>query len=130
MSVKWNCDECGKETNVNPQKQPAMEDKSIEVPELDPTTGQPIRDKDGKIKLKTVVQQVQKKTTVKVQDMITGKVINQQIGMFEDLSPRAYIIRFGIGQEVVQRDVCKGCLDLLMPLIKPMWDRLEKMEGK
>lgn len=130
MAVKWNCDVCGKETNVNPQTKPVMEDKPIQVPEVDPTTGQPVQDDDGKVKMKTVMQKVQKRTTVKVQDMITGKVTNQEIGLFEDVTPRAYIVRLGVGQEVVQRDVCKTCLDTLMPLIRPMWDKLEKMEGK
>jgi hypothetical protein len=100
MSVLWKCDICGKETSINPQVKPVM------------------------------IDGVQAKGKRKYQNPQTNEVETIEVPLYEDLEPRTYIIKVNVGQENVTRDVCKECLEKeMLPLIKPLWDKLENMES-
>lgn len=43
---------------------------------------------------------------------------------YRDLEDRAYIVRLICGDEWIQKDFCKECLDKILPYIKSLWDLL------
>ncbi len=127
MAVKWNCDICGKPTQVNPPVKPIMDTVMVSVPAVDPATKQPKLDKAGKPVMVEVPREVQRKGKQKMQDLATGLVRVVDVPAFEDLAPRTFIVRLGIGQETIQRDVCRECLPQVLPEAKALWDKLEGM---
>lgn len=117
MANSWNCDRCGKQTYIAPPVKAVMDP-------LNDEQGQPILDSKG------VQILVQRKTKVKQQDLlVTGKVEDIEVGMFEDLLPRTRIVYIRIGDETVQRDYCPECVKSVLAVIRPAWDLLEK-EGQ
>jgi len=108
MSVKWNCDVCGKDTLVNPPTKPILEEVVIE----------------GKKQI------VQKKVKKKFQDSVSGEVKTVMVPQVEDLYPRAYIIKLNVGMETIQRDVCLDCLPKIKPELDALWKKLEDIRSK
>lgn len=122
MANKWNCDDCGIETTLNPEREPVPD---MDNPVIDPKTKKPlINQKTGK----PVYHQKLKKQ--KYQHPITGEMIEREIPEFRDLQERAYIVRLKIGDEVIQRDFCKKCLDKRLPDFKATFESLEKVGNK
>lgn len=104
MSVLWKCDLCGKETHVNPPTKPMYDEV------------------DGKKVPKTAI--------LKQQDAHTGKMNDIKIHLHEDLKPRAFITKISIGQESIQKDFCKECLDKVLPNLKKAFNTLVNIESK
>ncbi len=77
-------------------------------------------DKDGK----------QVYAAMKVQDPFSGEVKEVPVPKVEDLHPRTHIIRVTAGQEVIQKDFCKDCLEKIRPELQALWDKLEGIKDK
>jgi len=119
----WHCDICKKETFVNPDLEPLFEEKEFDVPT-------PIAVGKGKIEIqnKKVVQKVPKMTTMKQQNIKTGKIELIPVQAHKELQERTFIIALRAGQEKIQRDFCRDCLEKhVMPKIKELWDVLENI---
>lgn len=101
MGVKWKCDCCGKETHINPPHKQVF-------------------DKAGNPKI----------IKVKVQNQYTGEIEQQDQPEFEDLEPRAYIVRLNCGSESIQKDFCKECLKKIMPEVKALYNKLESIKSR
>ena len=98
----WKCDICKKETHINPPTKVVVDENG--VPET---------------------------AFTRTQDPVTGDIKKVQVPKLEDLKPRTYIIRLGVGQENITKDVCKVCLDnKLLPLIQPLWDKLANIKSE
>lgn len=117
MANKWHCDRCGKETFISPRMEPVM------VPATD-DKGQPLVDADNK--------PILKQATVKTsrQHPVTGEITQVQVPAFKDLQERVYIVRVVVNDESVQRDLCRTCLDKLMPQLKAAREALVGLGSK
>lgn len=92
---------CGKETHVNPPTKPVLDENNQVI-----------------------------MTTMKIQDPFSGDVKSAVVPKVEDLYPRTHIIRVSAGQEVIQKDFCKECLDKVRPELEALWNKLESIEDK
>ena len=93
--IQFKCDNCRKETYVNP-----------------PTD--------------VVLGGVNEYET---QDFNTGAMRKVSAPEVIDLKPRAYIIKLNAGQQVIQKDFCKECLEKVMPEVQALWDKLKTFVG-
>ena len=122
MANKWNCDDCGKETHVNPMTEPVPDmkkpviDPKTKQHMINPATGKPVYH--------------QKLTKQKYQHPISGEMIERDIPEVKFLQPKCYIVRLKIGDEVIQRDFCKECLDKRLDAFKETFKSLEEIKGK
>lgn len=105
MAVTWHCDICSKPTYVNPPFEYLF-----------------ITDKDG--------NKIPKMSKMKQQNPYTGEIETVKIQDMKDLRPRAYIVRLSVGKEIIQKDFCKEHLDNVLPEIKALWNKLEKIKSK
>lgn len=128
MAAVWHCDNCGEPTLVNPPTEPIFEEK--EIVEKVPTTVM----KDGKKEVvweeKKTVHKIPKVGKAKRQDPFTGEVEEIDVPEVRDLKPRAYLINLSVGQEIIQKDFCKKCLDEVLPEIQALWNKLESYKSK
>lgn len=133
MAISWRCDICDKETQVNPKMEPQFEEKevSVDVPQYvdDPN-------KPGSLIMK-MVKQTQKFKVPKMKKMtrknpITGAQEEIDVQEIVDLEARAHIVTMQIGMtESLKRDFCEDCLKKeILPILKPIWDKLESIESK
>jgi len=144
MSVAWACDICGKSTHINPPVEYQFTEEKVMVP-----TGKEVekefevpdpKDPRKKIKqmMKTIevvnVEQVVRKpkmAVMKRQNHQSGEIEDIPIQEIKDLEPRAFIVRLTLGQEQVQRDFCRDCLEKeIVPHVKHVWDMLAKIGSK
>lgn len=145
--VQWNCEGCENSGLLSPPQEPVwVQDGEIEVPEKDESGklvydevdlfddyGRPVKDEDGK-QVKTKKQRKKKqpkmvnlKRKSKRQDSVTGQFKEVEVPEMKDLATRIYMVQMRVGEESVQRYVCKSCLDTLIPFLKPVKERLERM---
>lgn len=117
-----HCDICGVETFINPRVEMQWEEVELEV---DADDG-----KGGTTKVK-MPHRVPKMGVRKAQNPFTGEVEDKPVQISKDMDERAYYLQLTCGGEVVSRDVCKACLDKeVLPLLKPLWDKLASMTAK
>lgn len=48
---------------------------------------------------------------------------------YRDLEERAYLVRLSCGDEWIQKDFCKECLDKILPVIQQLWDILNSYKS-
>lgn len=134
MAMVFNCDLCGEITYINPPVELLFDEEitEMDVPFVKSTKigsdGKPIN-KIG-FEKKIVKNKVPKMTTMKRQNPINMEMEEIPIQDQIDLKPRAYIVRLFVGQEGIQKDFCKLCLDTIMPEIKALMNKLEKIRSK
>lgn len=120
--IKCHCDICGKETFINPPSETVMVEVEKEVPSF--VGGKWVNEK------RTI--KVPEMTTMKVIDPHgSGKLIDHEIPKTKDLKPRMWRVQLRVGQESIDRDFCKDCLDKhLKSDLAKLRDLLEGIERK
>lgn len=119
MSVKWMCDKCGIPTHLDPPREHVIERfEKVRVPSNDP-----------KIE-KYQNQPIPKMETKKTLDPISKKMVDVSVPVMKDLEERTYIVELRIGQDRIQRDFCKKCLDSIESDILNLKSVLEKFDPK
>ena len=102
--IKCHCDICGVETFINPPTKPITREETQEYFVFDETTKKRVAQK------RTI--QVPEMTFMRMQDPTDcSKMIDQPIPKLEDLKPRMWRVQLRVGQECIDRDFCKECLD-------------------
>ena len=101
----FNCDICGKQTHINPPTEPIFE------------IGEGGKKRQVLVELKSM-------------DFNSGKVVSQMVPKLKDLKPRAHLIKLNAGIQSVQRDFCDGCLEQVMPEVKALWEKLERIGNR
>jgi len=137
--VQWNCECCEKSGLLTPPVEPIMvQDGEIEVPEKDSSgkiVYETIEEKDEKgkpfkvkkPKMKKVPKMKPKMGKRKQQNPVTSKMEILDVPTFKDLAVRIRLIQLRVGDEVITRYLCTGCLNKQMPTIKPLWNVMEGM---
>jgi hypothetical protein len=133
MASVFHCDICQKSTYIHPLTEPQWEEHtvSVEVPYSEEVQDPESPSKTNKVlryKTETKTTRIPKMTTMKRQNHQTGIVEEIPIQDIKDLQPRTYIIRLMVGSEVVQKDLCKECLSVVMPEIQTLWDKLATLK--
>ena len=124
MALTYKCDICGKDTDINPVSKPVFVKRKMKI-----TTDGYKAVKDGE-KFDAEID-VPKMSITKRQNIKTGVVEDVPIQETEDSTDRAFIVQLNVGQEMVSRDFCKGCLEnSILPLLKPLWDKLAETRSK
>lgn len=120
--IKCHCDICGKETFINPPTEPVITEVEQEY-----TTYE-----DSKAVIRTRKIQVPEMTVMKVNDPHgSGKLIDHPIPKTRDLKPRMWRVQLRVGQECIDRDFCKECLDeYFKGDLSNLRNRLEQIERK
>lgn len=130
MALVWHCDSCGKETHLNPPVEMLWDNVETEI---DVPYTEEIEDPENPGSMKKVVlfkkethtEPVPRLTHMKVQNGQTGEVEDLEIQDSVDLKPRAYLLRLSVGNETIQKDFCKECLDsVVLKESKALWDKL------
>jgi hypothetical protein len=68
---------------------------------------------------------------MKRQHHVTGDVQDIEVQEHKDLYPRTFIVGLTVGNEYVQRDLCKECfLKFVKPEAKALWDNLAGLGSK
>jgi hypothetical protein len=116
MPVFWKCSGCSSHGHVSPTTKQVFEDKQV-------ITG---KDEKGDPIIET--RKMPKLTTRKRQNP-NGTVSDVNIQEVEDVEPRIFIVRLAIGEEIIQRDLCKTCFDELKPKLQKMWKQLESIKN-
>jgi len=136
--VQWNCEDCDNSGLLAPPQEPIMiQQGELEVPDVDKDgkliyelidgkdeKGKPI--KISKPKTKKIPHMVHKRIKVLRQEPVTAKMHEIEVPAMKDLANRIFMTQIRIGEEVVTRYLCKGCVDKLSPLLK---QAKEKMVG-
>lgn len=80
-------------------------------------------------RMKKVPKMVNKKGKVKRQNPVTGKMETVEVPMQEDLAPRIYRVSMTLGEEQMNRFLCKKCLQKKIDVLKTAWDELERIHN-
>ena len=124
MSDKKFCDTCGCETFLNPLHEQEMEDRVVKVEIPDP------KDATKTVTHSTTVK-APKMTTIKRQNLQTGKIEDVPAPCVKYLQRRSILVRVQVGLvEYVQRDFCDECYKKHQKRVMELWDYLEKIEPK
>lgn len=79
--------------------------------------------------VKTVKEKVKHKVAkivrMKRQNIHTGHIEHFEVHEHRDLEPRSFVVTLAFGGEEITRHLCRGCLNNLMPALRPAWDALE-----
>lgn len=105
----FKCDSCGVETEMNPPSEPVF--TSVE-------------DKEGYPKrIPKMVKQKRQGSD--------GQVIEVEVQETRYLRSKTYIVSLAVGDERIQRDFCRTCLDdkVLGPA-KIFWSKLETIQSR
>lgn len=120
--IKCHCDICGKETFVNPQTEQILTEVEQDFHSI----------VEGKRVVEKKKVKVPEMTIMKIMDPHgSGKFIDHKIPKTRDLKPRMWRVQLRVGQECIDRDFCKECLDEYFKSdLSSLRDRLEKIERK
>lgn len=119
MSVKWICDSCGIPTHLDPPKEQVIDRvERVRLPNSDPNV--------EKFQNVNIPKTVKHKTL----DPISKKMVEIDVPLMRDLEERTYIVELRIGQDRIQRDFCKKCLDTIESDIMNMKNVLERFDSK
>lgn len=123
--IKFNCDICGKETFINPPTEQVFVEQEFEYDVPDP-------ENPAKLKKEKKLVKVPEMTVMRVQHPNDpNQVLEQKIPKLKDLKPRMWRVQLRVGQESVDRDFCKECLDKeLKSDLACLRDKLESIERK
>lgn len=103
--ITFHCDSCGLETFFNPPTEQVTKEEVHEYNVPDP-------DNPGQMKKEKRTVKVPEMTFMRMQDPNgSGAMIDQPIPKMKDLKPRAWRVQLRVGQESIDRDFCKKCLD-------------------
>lgn len=141
LPIQWNCEGCEESGMLAPEKEPIMEKiGEMEVPETDDKgqlvfevvddkdeKGKPIKLKRPKMKI--IPRMGNKMGKMKQQNPMTGRMQTVDVPQFKDLSTRIYLIQLRIGDEILTRYLCKGCLLGVKTEVKGIWNKLEGMNN-
>ena len=133
MAIVWNCDICGKATDVNPPFEHIYEE--VESTIVTPTKITDF-DEEGNCIPKIVNKETKiKKKIPKTSEMkrlnpLTKVMETIKVPAIKDLEPRAYLVRLTVASESIQKDFCKECLATVLPDIKSLWEKLEAIGDK
>lgn len=125
MGMSFHCDDCGVETFINPPTEQVVEEQMQEYTVIDTETNKP--------KTRTRLMNVPVMTKMRTQDPHDPKkTIEVEIPKMKDLKPRYWRVQLRVGQEVIDRDFCKPCLDKseLYGKLVDLRNTLEKVERK
>lgn len=134
MANSFQCDICTKTTYINPPSEPQWEEHKVEVsvPYTEDVPDPDVPSKFSKVlkyKNETQITRLPKLTKMRRQNAQTGEVEEVPIQDIKDLQPRAYLIRLMVGNEVLQKDFCKECLETIMPQIQALWDKMASIKS-
>lgn len=123
--ITFNCDICGIETFINPPVEQAYREMEQEYTVPDP-------ENPGTLKTEKRTIKIPEMTVMRTQDPHNpNRTIEQKIPKLLDLKPRMWRVQLRIGQECIDRDFCKDCLDKnLRGELAHLRDVLEAIERK
>jgi hypothetical protein len=130
----FKCDSCGKDTMLHPPTKPVY--KEVRTTQMVPVQKGGLPDQNGNItpliglEEREVVTQIPETIKVKRQNPLTGQMEDMEVPALEDLFERAYIVRLTVGQEEVQRDFCKPCLQAHMAKVRSLFDALSAVSPR
>lgn len=117
-----HCDICGVETLINPRIEMLWDETELKIMAEDGMGGE---------KEVVIPNKVPRMGVRKAQNPFTGEVEDKPIQMSRDLDPRAFFLQLTVGGETVARDCCRECLNReVLPLLKPLWDKLASMTSQ
>lgn len=123
--IKFNCDICGKETFINPPTEQVFVEQEFEY-------DVPDQENPSKLKKEKKLVKVPEMTVMRMQHPNDpNQVLEQKIPKLKDLKPRMWRVQLRVGQESVDRDFCKECLDKEFKSdLACLRDKLESIERK
>lgn len=77
---------------------------------------------------KVVTQRTPRTVRMRRQNIHTGAMEEFETHEHKDLDHRSFVVTLTFGLEEVTRHLCRGCLNKLMPVLRPAWDALEKLK--
>lgn len=130
MAVKWNCDNCGTETQVNPPYEEVFEEKVVET-EVPSTYEDKLGKKKVKWEKKRVKKKVPKMGKMRRQNPFTGSFEEIDVPQTRPKVPRTIIVSLNVGGEAFQRDFCEVCYkEKVSKEVESLFSKLKEFESK
>lgn len=121
--MKNNCDICGVETFINPAREYEFKREKRVIKFTEEGSGE---EKEMEVEHQEPVM-----STVQRMNPFSGIIEEKPVHKSKDLQERSYYLQLTLGGEYVIRDVCRKCLDEhIMPLARPLWDKLASLIQK